>query len=276
MLGTAREDMVHRHFEGVATSPQPGALAVLHVEHLGSSGEFEVESLAAVAIREAAWWRYGRWLLAATWFAWATLAAGWHPGRKLLRPLAAATLWLAFAVALILPGPWFPYRPLAGSFVLGPPSARPSEAPPLLPPAAPPTVIQPRADAPAAVAAVPPAPAAASPDAPVAQPPLSSRLLAIKDRFPRLRAAFHALMFSATGFALLTLAGTRRGLLMAALLAIAKEASQVALGFGCDWLDLFDLATDAVGLGLAWLLWRWLGQRTGCLRLAAKPQVAAR
>jgi glycopeptide antibiotics resistance protein len=47
------------------------------------------------------------------------------------------------------------------------------------------------------------------------------------------------------------LVGRKPARSLAVILALAIEAAQLAFGYGFDRVDVFDLASDAVGIGLA-------------------------
>ena len=50
----------------------------------------------------------------------------------------------------------------------------------------------------------------------------------------------------------------RPTLLVAVLLSLAIEGAQAAFGYGFDWVDVIDLATDAAGIALGlWLCRRF-------------------
>jgi hypothetical protein len=226
------------------------------LEHLGISGRFLLERCRITVVHETGWWRYGRWLLLASWFAWAAGVATSGRTSGLARPLLAAAIWLICATQWAVPGPWEALRPMASTFAGTP-------APPA------PATIAP------AVQAPPPAIAAPHPAAPAAEPAAAeslgelefsgSLLLMIKDKIKQARPLFHVLLFFFPALVFAVLAGRWRCVVLTAALAAGIEGAQYLFGYGFDRTDVLDLLLDATGIGLALIahhrLTVWLRKR---------------
>lgn len=233
--------------EGLCLVSRPNhgpAKAALRVEHLGLSGSLRLEECQLAVVRETAWWRHGKWLLLAGWFAWSASVAGWRrtsgPGRTAL----AAAIWLLCATQWIIPGPWPSFHPLGKTFAYPPvhtvsATSIKAEAPRESPPPAPSTAAADPADAPPASLGQ--------------MPPIPNLLLRAKDRIKQARPLFHVLLFFFPTLVLALLVGRRQALLLAGLLACGIEWAQFQFGFGFDLTDVLDLLLDAAGMGLALL-----------------------
>lgn len=232
----------------VATSDLGPSLPVLRLEHLGISGRFILERCRITVVHQTAWWRYGRWLLLAGWFAWAAGVAGAGAGAGrtsgLARPLIAAAVWLTCTTQWAVPGPWEALRPMASSFAgTPPPSAPTSPASPVARPAPPPAI------APPAAAAVP------AEDESLGELEFGgSLLLEIKDKIKQARPLFHLLLFFAPALVFALLVGRWPCVVLSVTLAAGIEGAQVLFGYGFDRTDVFDLLLDATGVCLALLV----------------------
>lgn len=255
-LGSARENLTSEVTCLVASSDLGPCVPVLRLEHLGTSGRLLLERCRVTVVRETGWWRHGRWLLLAGWFAWAAAVAlsGRTSGPG--RPLLAAAVWLLCATQWAVPGPWQVFRPMAAEFAGIPaPPESPAPAPAVR-------------TAPPETAALPQAPPVPSPAAAGSLGELElggSVLLKIKDKLKQARPLFHVLLFFAPALVLAFLAGRGRSAVLCAALAAAIEGSQVLFGYGFDRTDVLDLLLDAAGVGLALLahhrLIAWLRKR---------------
>ena len=255
-LGSARENYATEISCLVASSDLGPALPVLRLEHLGISGRFWLERCRITVVHETGWWRYGRWLLLAGWFAWAVGVAISGRTSGLGRPLLAGAIWLVCVTQWAVPGPWQALRPMASSFA-GTPA--PAAAAPLAP----------------RVQAVPPPTVSPAPSAPAAASTESeslgelefhgSMLLMIKDKIKQARPLFHILLFFFPAFVFAVLAGRWRSVFLASTLAAGIEGAQYLFGYGFDRTDVLDLLQDAAGIGLALLahhrLTVWLRKR---------------
>lgn len=84
----------------------------------------------------------------------------------------------------------------------------------------------------------------------------------------RLRPLLHLLLAAAVAGPLVLAIGLRRGMMLAATLLVGKELAEIAFDFGFDWNDLADLASEAAGLALTWVVWRQLSRHRWFLRFA--------
>lgn len=255
-LGSARENYATEISCLVASSDLGPALPVLRLEHLGISGRFLLERCRITVVHETGWWRYGRWLLLAGWFAWAAGMATSGRTSGLARPLLAAAIWLICATQWAVPGPWEALRPMASSFAGTPAPTAPAPIAPAVQ-APPPATVAPPAAAPAAE------PAAAES---LGELEFSgSLLLMIKDKIKQARPLFHILLFFFPALVFAGLAGRWRCVFLTAALAAGIEGAQYLFGYGFDRTDVLDLLQDAAGIGLALIahhrLTVWLRKR---------------
>jgi hypothetical protein len=146
-------------------------------------------------------------------------------------------------VNFVIPGPWKIQKPMGVDFHLGnlaeSIARKPAEAPPSVATGKTPAIES------GAVA-------------PSGKTPLSGGLpLRAKHLLAQARPLLHILLLCAPTLASALLAGRRPTLLLAILTSLAIEGAQIAFGYGFDWIDVIDLATDATGIALGlWLLGR--------------------
>jgi hypothetical protein len=223
----------------VVRSSSGSAIPVLRAEHLGVGGEFEVSKLEMIPVKERAVWRFGRWVLLAACFAWLWALMAGARGCPAWKRILAVCIWLGMALIFAIPGPWQTLRPLVLGFEIGTPS-----------------VAEQAGDGKAGVVSAPPA-----------QPSLadSSRGSVVQEKIPnqggwiiqtKLRLAMarpllHAMLLFAPALAFCFLVGRKMALVLAIALAVLIEAAQTAFGYGFDWVDWFDLTTNAAGIALA-------------------------
>lgn len=226
----------------VAIPEEGPAIPALRLEHLGVSGEWKLTDLEIIPVRERLSWRIGSWVLVFCWVAWFFACARSGPGISRWRALFAAFIWLLMGFHFAVPGPWKTQRPIAGSFHLGeivavPPSVRvPTKALPQTEP-----VITSKETVPLDKI-----------------PPRGSFALRVKVLIAWARPLLHSLLLCAPVLASAWLVGRRPTVLLAILLSLAIEAAQTVFGYGFDWIDITDLATDAAGIVLGlWLCRRF-------------------
>ncbi|MBC8128103.1 MAG: VanZ family protein [Gloeobacteraceae cyanobacterium ES-bin-144] len=210
----------------------------LRFEHLGRSGEFEISDLEITAVQERLIWKIGRWLLAIAWLGWGvTIIRYWWPEISRVRAALASMAWLVMSIYLVIPGPWKLQRAMYPSFQLGKVSSVTSNAEKILPSSETETME-------------------------IASQPVKtlgsiafqgSSLMRVKLMLIEARPVLHALLLAAPALMFALLVGRRPALFLAASLAIAIELSQLAFGYGFDWIDVVDLLCDAIGISLA--LW---------------------
>jgi hypothetical protein len=247
LRGTENSGELSRVFRSASGHSIP----VLRIEHLGASGEFEVSKLEMTPVKERALWKYGRWILLASCFGWlwVTLAGG--DRRKVWKIYAAIGIWLGMVVYLAIPGPWKTLRTLAFEFEIGPPvnSAPLGKTPP-------------SSDAP------PQAQAASPPVRPGSEmlgalPLQGGWAIQVKSHLAKLRPLLHSLLLFGPTLIFAWLVGRKPAIALAVGLAISIEAAQTTFGYGFDFLDVCDLASDALGIVAALWVYRKLGARFG-------------
>lgn len=230
--------------EMVLRPDHPPAIPALRLENLGTSGDLELTMFEATVLRERLVWKIGRWLLMAGWLAWAVAWIGPRGKSGRLRPLMASAIWLVTGLYFVVPGPWKDVRSFAGPFQIG--AETPAVADHSLSAARPerpdsPTVNRLSAN-PTALESV------------GKIPDQGDFTLRLKHYAANARPLLHILLLFAPTLAMACLVGRKPAGSLAAILALAIEASQLAFGFGFDRVDVFDLASDAVGISLAlWL-----------------------
>jgi hypothetical protein len=229
-------------FIDYVTLPEEGsAIPSLRLEHLGLSGEWKLTDLEIIPVRERFSWRIGSWVLVFCWVAWFFACVRSWPGINRGRALLGASLWLLMGVNFVVPGPWKTQRPVAGYFDLGKIVAIP-----------PPAKVPSKEFAQAESAII------SKETAPLNNiPARGSLVLRIKVLIAWARPFLHSLLLCAPVLVSAWLIGRRPTLLLAVLLSLAIEAAQTAFGYGFDWIDITDLATDAAGI----LLGLWLCRR---------------
>jgi hypothetical protein len=232
----------------VVEAAKGGAVPILRLEHLGRSGAFELQELELREVRESVWWRYGRWLLAAAWLAWACALVRSIQKISLPRALGASAVFVTMGALAVVPGPWRIQRPFGDAFVIKeiPQSANARVQPQVQAEAA-------RQIDPSKSATKPStAPAFAGPQQALGKIPEQGGLL-LKAKFylAPLRPLLHALLIMMPTLAMAWLAGWRPALVLAVMLSIAIELGQIAFGYGFDRVDVADLLYDALGIAAA-------------------------
>lgn len=227
--------------------PKNGPAApVLRLEHRGRRGEFELAQFEATVLRETMWWEIGKWFLLAAWLGWACVLVLSFDVQKTWRALLAAAIWLTMCVYFVAPGPWKVLRPMVSAFSLGPEITK--TTPTVSPPQTRTTEKLPSTDF-ISVGKI------------QTQGDLT---LQIKLQLVKLRPVLHVLLLAAPALLISLLVGWRPSLLLTVLLSCSIEGAQAAFGYGFDWIDTWDLISDAFGIGVGLLLARILLRRLEC------------
>lgn len=229
--------------EFVMRPKQGHAVPFLRLEHRGRDGEFELRRFEAIALRETAWWKIGKWILMAGWLAWAFAVVRGLGVRHRVRALLAATVWLVMGVYFVVPGPWKIQRPMISTaFEIGPEPA--SVRVPVSP------------QLPNKVDGIRPAGLEL---ASVGRIPVKGDLaLRIKLHLTKLRPFLHTLLLFFPAFVIAALVGWRPSLILCVVFALAIEGAQAAFGYGFDGIDAWDLVSDAFGIAGGLLAARWV------------------
>lgn len=231
--------------EQVMRPEKSPAVPALRFENLGASGVFEVSHLEVTVVRERWLWKLGRWFLMLGCFTWAVAWCGYGGKFGLFRASAASLVWLVMLLYFVVPGPWKSLRPLATPFLIGeemttshqdvasPPVSSPTDAPQLCLPSA------------------------------GKIPDKGDFTLWIKVHAAKVRPLLHILLLFGPTLLIAGLVGKSPAASLGVILSIAVEAAQVCYGYGFDWVDVSDLACDAMGiaLGLAIAGHPWLRER---------------
>ena len=253
-VGSIRYDQCNDLDAFVIQALRAPAVPALRLEHLGRSGEFELADLEITVVEERAVWKIGKWLLAIGWLAWGTACVRSWLGTGLWRALGASVIWLLMGIYFVIPGPWKIQRPIYPSFQLG--EKRVGRSPPHQAPMASETPKNPLVIASGSVPALGKIPVQ------------GSIALRLKYFLARARPLLHVLLLFAPSLAIACLVGRRPAFFIGVTLALAIELAQVAFGYGFDWVDVLDLASDAIGIALAMWVYRKVLER------AARPQAA--
>lgn len=204
----------------------------LRVEHLGLSGAMEIHDLQAYAVRERGgfqWFVFGLLIL---WSVWIYGFVGLLAKVCCFRKVLGSMMLLGMGWLLAVPGPWAYPRAIGGSFDTG-----------LLP------------DEQVTVIFSPLDKKIANSLEPLGEMPVQgSWLVKVKIALSFLRPVLHVLLFAAPAFAMAMCCGPRCSWWSISMIAILVEVAQFGFGFGSDWIDLFDLLIDWLGIGAAlWL-----------------------
>jgi hypothetical protein len=237
--------------EVVMRPEHPPAIPVLRIENLGVSGDYELSLFEATALQEHPVWKTGRWFLLAGWLAW--VIAWIRPTGKtgFLRSLVAAVIWILMGIYFVIPGPWSNVRSLVEPFQLGQ------------------AITAPHADA-ASSAGMDIASSSlelsnSEAVASVGEIPVKGDFsLRLKLYAQKARPLLHGLLLFVPTFLIACLVGGKPAASLAIILSLAIEAAQFAFGFGFDWVDVFDLSSDAAGILLGlWAYGRLKNSRYG-------------
>lgn len=248
-FASAQFDQAGGITEFIMRPERPPAIPVLRVENLGTSGEFTVSTFEATVVRERMIWKIGRWILMAGWLAWALawIRSNGKPGA--LRSLLAATIWLLAGIYFVVPGPWKCLKSFGAPFQIG-------------------ELVTPRPDF-----SRPDSPLQTLPEnfqnlspVPVKSvgkiPEKGDFTLRLKHYAKNARSVLHAFLLFGPTLAMACLVGRKSAGSLAVVLALAIEAAQLAFGYGFDRVDVFDLASDVVGITLGLMAHHQLKRRS--------------
>ncbi len=234
-VGSTRDD-IDGGLENFIIQPlHRPAIPALRLEHMGRAGGFVLSDLEITAVEERPVWKVGSWLLAAGWIAWAATCVRSWPGIKWWRACCSAVVWFFVVSQCVVPGPWKIQRDLFSQFQIGG-HARQDEV---------------SATARSSEAGERPA-IEAGPLAPIGKPPENANLmLRVKYRIVQARPLLHMLMLLGPTLVIACFVRGQPAAFLCAVLAIGTEAAETAFGYGFDWLDVGDLASDAAGIIIA-------------------------
>jgi len=209
----------------VVSSPDDGhAHATIRLEHMGKSGQLQLENLSLIAVKETRLWKIGHWILLVLWTLWVVGVVGTS-----VRGWSLALLWVFVATKLILPGPWHNYRPIGQTFNLSPADDR---------------AIQPD------IQSIPPIASSAKVTGRELRPQ-GGILLQLRYAFRSLRPIMHGGLFFALTLLFLLVLRKREVLALPILIALGVELIQLGFGYGADYHDLLDLLIDGTGIAAA-------------------------
>jgi hypothetical protein len=221
------------------------AIPVLRIENLGVSGDFELAMFEATVLQERLVWKIGRWFLLIGWLGWVIAWIG--PNRKIsiLRSFCAAMICVLMAIYFVIPGPWNDVRSLVGPFQLGPKiMAIPVSEEPL---------------GKMEIASLNSSLWSSGAVPSVGRIPIRGDFsLRLKLYAQKARPLLHVLLLFIPTFMIACLVGGKPATSLAIILSLAIEVAQLAFDFGFDWLDVFDLLSDAIGILLALWAYRYL------------------
>ncbi len=244
---SVRQDQTSGAAEMVLRPDHPPAIPALRLENLGTSGDLELSMFEATVLRERWIWKIGRWFLLAGWLAWAVAWIGPLAKTGSLRPLLASAIWLVMGLYFVVPGPWKDVRFFGGAFQIGSETTVPDHSPSVSKPSTP--TVDLSSAHPAALKSV------------GKIPNQGDFTLRLKHYAANARPLLHVILLFAPTLAMACLVGRKSARSLAIILALAIEAAQLAFGFGFDWVDVFDLASDAVGIALALMAHSYLQRK---------------
>lgn len=220
--------------------PMSGSsVPVLRVEHLGHGGEYVISKLEIIPVKERPLWIFGRWGLLVVWLIGMTGLLSGVGNRSIWRRAVAAGIWIGIGVYFAVPGPWKTLRPLVIPFEMGTPmSAMTMEREPMSEQ----KITHTASSVPPSIKSV----------ETLGKIPLQGGwIIQAKHDLANARPLMHALLLFVPTLAFTWLVGRKAAIRLALVLAVSIEAAQVAFGYGFDWVDVGDLASDAVGIALA-------------------------
>jgi hypothetical protein len=242
---SARYDQTSELTEVVMRPERAPAIPVLRIENLGVSGDFELAMFEATVLQERLVWKIGRWFLLIGWLGWVIAWIG--PNRKIsiLRSFCAAMICVLMAIYFVIPGPWNDVRSLVGPFQLGPKiMAIPVSEEPL---------------GKMEIASLNSSLWSSGAVPSVGRIPIRGDFsLRLKLYAQKARPLLHVLLLFIPTFMIACLVGGKPATSLAIILSLAIEVAQLAFDFGFDWLDVFDLLSDAIGILLALWAYRYL------------------
>ncbi|MES2921994.1 MAG: hypothetical protein V4819_10620 [Verrucomicrobiota bacterium] len=242
-VSSARHTRLGDIEEWVTRPEQPPAIPALRVENLGTSGDFELSAFEATVVRETWLWKIGRWVIMAAWLAW---VVAWIGKANIFRSLLAATVWLLMGLYFVVPGPCKLYHSFGTSFPIE--SEETTYQKPV-----------------AYLWGFPPDTVSRSPAPLESVGKIAEQgdfTLRLKRYAAKARPLLHIILLMGPTLLIACLVGGKSARSLAVILAIAIETAQVAFGYGFDWVDIFDLASDAIGITVALLLHRRLVRLT--------------
>ena len=223
----------------IARCASGSSVPVLRIEHLGWGGEFAISQLEMIPVRERDLWIFGRWVMAALFFAWLWFLLSGQEYYSAWRRILTIGIWLGMAVYFAVPGPWKTLRPLVTAFEIGKPAS-------FIKLGGEPT----QSMSPSSTAARLPHSIVNSTG--LGKIPLQGGwIVRVKHHLAMARPLLHALLLFVPTIVFALLVGPRLALALAFGMAFSIEAAQTAFGYGFDWVDVCDLLTDAAGILLA-------------------------
>ncbi|MFU8893625.1 MAG: hypothetical protein ACNA8L_08355 [Luteolibacter sp.] len=231
-IHSARDDQDSGGRVVVVSSPRKGAVPVLRLQNLGTSGTFEIRKLEIVAARERRVWAWGKWGIAAAFLGAVAAMVGGTKKPARWRGWVAAGVWLVVAAGYAFPGPWDAARPFVVPFsFVEVPAAGPADV-----------------TAKAAAGWL-----AESIDAPTVErlPPPSDLGLRLKVGLPWLRPLLHVVLLFTPVLVMAWLVGGRRAFWLGWALSLSIEAGQLLYGFGFGWDDVGDLLINGLAISAA-------------------------
>lgn len=247
-VGSVKGDEQETEEDLVLKAPLPTAIPMLRLEHLGLAGDFELSDLTITMVTERPLWKIGQWAIAFAWLAWGVACVRSWPGISAPRAIFASTIWLLMAIFCVVPGPWKIQRSMVPAYQLNSDHSDSRTPNPL--PAKPLTketsLLIPSSAVPALGKI----------------PNQGPWILQARHRLAQARPLLHALLLFGPSLAWVFLLGKRPTWFLASLLSLATELAQLAFGFGFNWLDVGDLASDACGVALAIWIYQKIHRNT--------------
>ncbi len=165
----------------------------------------------------------------------------------MIRPVLAGSVWLLMVIYFVVPGPWKTLHSFGQPFQIGMEKHRLRNTADALKPG---SLLETQVTDPPSPKMVP-----------LGKIPEGGDItLRIKRYATKARPLLHSLLLFAPTLIITCLVGRKKAVPLMVGLALAIEFAQFSFGYGFDWLDVFDLFNDAVGIALGILAYRALGR----------------
>jgi len=256
-------------FESVVRLRTDLGTPVIAFQNLAQEGDFTIHSLEIIPVDQRWWFPYAATLLALGWCVLTaiTFRRCLVPGVNHWRIAPAAGAWVALAAFFLFPGPYYPWRPMLNGFELGEGSGGHREMANEAPGSMVPGRVAGRQEAPTSLRFAETGMPDYLPGEVLLEPDRKKDPVSVLFRWKKhIRALMHIGAFAAMVIGFSLLLGPARAWIPVALLGAGSELMQWLRGFGFDWLDIYDLLINGIGIAagvIAVRMWvRWYTERS--------------